>query len=66
MEAVAARYDELANPEGADRLAAAIPGSRKVLIDDAGHMPQLEKSEEFNRIVAEFLRPARNVSSRPN
>jgi len=60
------RYDELANPEGADRLAAAIPGSRKVLIDDAGHMPQLEKSEEFNRIVAEFLRPSRNVSSRPN
>ena len=50
------KYDELANPAGADRLADAIPGSHKVLIDGAGHPPQLEKSEEFNRIVGEFLR----------
>ena len=50
------KYDELANPAGADRLADAIPGSHKVLIDGAGHLPQLEKSEEFNRIVGEFLR----------
>ncbi len=58
------RYDEVANPIGADRLANAIPGSRKVLIDDAGHLPQLEKSEEFNRIVAEFLRQGRSPTSR--
>lgn len=49
------KYDELANPAGADRLERAIPGSRKVIIDDCGHMPQLEKSDEFNRIVREFL-----------
>ena len=51
------RYDELADPTGADRLANLIPGSRKVLIDDAGHLPQAEKPEEFNRIVTEFLKP---------
>jgi len=49
------KYDELANPSGADRLAAAIPGSRKVIIDNCGHMPQIEKAAEFNQIVREFL-----------
>jgi pimeloyl-ACP methyl ester carboxylesterase len=49
------KYDELANPAGADRLAATISGSRRVLIDDCGHLPQLEKSAEFNRIVTDFL-----------
>jgi pimeloyl-ACP methyl ester carboxylesterase len=49
------KYDELANPAGADRLAAAIPGSRKVIIDNCGHMPQLEKASEFNELVREFL-----------
>jgi 4,5:9,10-diseco-3-hydroxy-5,9,17-trioxoandrosta-1(10),2-diene-4-oate hydrolase len=49
------KYDELANPAGADRLEQAIPGSRKIIIDNCGHMPQLEKAEEFNRLVREFL-----------
>ncbi len=49
------KYDELANPAGADRLEQAIPGSRKVIIDNCGHMPQLEKAGEFNRLVADFL-----------
>ncbi|HMD33662.1 MAG TPA: alpha/beta fold hydrolase [Vicinamibacterales bacterium] len=49
------KYDELANPSGADRLAAAIPGSRTVIIDNCGHMPQIEKAAEFNQIVREFL-----------
>ena len=50
------KYDELANPAGADRLEKAIPGSKKIMIDDCGHMPQLEKSDEFNRLVREFLK----------
>ena len=49
------KYDELANPAGADRLEQAIHGSRKVIIDNCGHMPQLEKAGEFNRLVADFL-----------
>jgi len=53
------KYDELANPAGADRLERAIPGSQKVVIDNCGHMPQLEKADEFNRLVREFLTKAR-------
>jgi len=49
------RYDELANPAGADRLEKTIPGARKVIIDNCGHMPQLERADEFNRIVRDFL-----------
>ena len=53
------QYDELAalaNPAGADRLEQAIPGSTKVIIDDCGHLPQIEKPDEFNRLVRDFLR----------
>jgi len=49
------KYDELANPAGADRLAQTIPGSKKVIIDNCGHMPQIEKAAEFNQLVREFL-----------
>jgi 2-hydroxy-6-oxonona-2,4-dienedioate hydrolase len=49
------KYDELANPAGAERLEKAIPGARKVIIDNCGHMPQLERADEFNRLVREFL-----------
>ena len=49
------KYDELADPAGADRLERAITGSRKVIIDNCGHMPQLEKTEEFNRLIRDFL-----------
>jgi len=40
---------------GADRLEKTIPGARKVIIDNCGHMPQLERADEFNRLVREFL-----------
>lgn len=49
------KYDELANPSGADRLERTIPGARKIIIDNCGHMPQLEKADEFNRLVRDFL-----------
>jgi 2-hydroxy-6-oxonona-2,4-dienedioate hydrolase len=49
------KYDELANPAGADRLERTVPGAKKVIIDNCGHMPQLEKADEFNRIVRDFL-----------
>jgi len=50
------KYDELANPAGADRLEKAIQGSKKVIVDDCGHLPQLEKADEFNRLVRDFLK----------
>jgi len=56
------KYDELANPAGADRLEKTIPGARKVIIDNCGHMPQLEKADEFNRLVREFLTAAKSTN----
>jgi pimeloyl-ACP methyl ester carboxylesterase len=55
------RYDELADPAGADRLERTIAGARKVLIDNCGHMPQLERPDEFNRLVRDFLGGARGT-----
>ena len=56
------KYDELANPAGADRLEKAIPGARKVIIDNCGHMPQLERADEFNRLVRDFLVNAKTTN----
>lgn len=39
----------------ADLITSRIPGSRKVTIKDAAHLPSLERPEEFNRIVLDFL-----------
>ena len=48
-------YDELANPVGGDRLEHTIPGARTVIIDNGGPMPPLERADEFNRLVHDFL-----------
>jgi pimeloyl-ACP methyl ester carboxylesterase len=53
------KYDELASPAGADRLEKTIPGAKKVIIDNCGHLPQLERAAEFNQIVRQFLQAAR-------
>jgi 3-oxoadipate enol-lactonase len=39
----------------ADRLAAGIPGAERATIADAAHLPNLERPEEFDRIVLDFL-----------
>jgi 3-oxoadipate enol-lactonase len=39
----------------ADLLAAEIPGAIKRVIADAAHAPSLERPEEFNRLVLDFL-----------
>jgi 3-oxoadipate enol-lactonase len=39
-----------------DSLVQKIPGARRVIIDDAGHMVNMEKPAEFNRAVLTFLR----------
>ena len=48
--------DKLSPTTNADKLNAAIKGSRKVIIDKAGHFPFLEHPEEFNQAVIEFLK----------
>ena len=49
--------DKLSPPVNADKLNAVIVGSRKVLIDKAGHYPFIEHPDQFNQAVREFLKP---------
>ena len=42
--------------EIADVLAASIPGARKAVIEGAGHLPSLERPDELNRLLLDFLR----------
>ena len=42
--------------EIADVLATAIPGARKAVIEGAGHLPSLERPDELNRLLLDFLR----------
>lgn len=39
----------------AEALAAAIPGARAVTIEGAGHLPSLERPDELNRLLLDFL-----------
>ena len=45
----------------ADLMEANIPGARKVIIENAGHVPPMEKPEAFNRVLMEFLAPFRKM-----
>lgn len=38
-----------------DEIVAAIPGARRVVIADCGHLPTLERPEVVNRLLAEWL-----------
>ncbi len=40
----------------ADRFLASIPGSRKVVFEGCGHLPQEERAEETARQIADFIR----------
>jgi len=65
------RYDTWIPPRDADRFAADIPGAR-VLMMEAGHMPQEERPAETAARVEEFLgaepsaAPARPESPAPS
>jgi pimeloyl-ACP methyl ester carboxylesterase len=39
----------------ADLLGGAIPGSRKTVMSGTAHLPNMERPEEFNRLVLDFL-----------
>jgi pimeloyl-ACP methyl ester carboxylesterase len=49
------REDAWVPVEHADRFVAAIPGSRKVVIEGCGHLPQEERPAEVTRLLQEFL-----------
>ncbi len=39
----------------AEKLAATIPGARKIVLPNTAHVPNMEQPEEFNRLVLDFL-----------
>jgi len=49
-------HDEIGSPESADEPLGDIANSRKVIVPNAGHLPQVEQPEMFNRVVREFIR----------
>jgi 3-oxoadipate enol-lactonase len=53
--AIVGAADNAVIQEIADLMAAQAPHARKVVIDDAGHHPNMEHPEEFNALVLEFL-----------
>lgn len=48
-------HDEFVRPEHSDYLVATIPGARKVLLPGTGHFAMLQRPDDFNRALLEFL-----------
>ncbi|MEO0630289.1 MAG: alpha/beta hydrolase [Planctomycetota bacterium] len=49
------RQDVVTPPEAAEQFHAALPNSKLVWFDDCGHVPMMEKSEEFSAEMRRFL-----------
>jgi pimeloyl-ACP methyl ester carboxylesterase len=48
--------DTVTPPDGARRMAAAIPGARLVVVPAAAHVPPVEQPAETTTAIREFLR----------
>ncbi|MGH7494651.1 MAG: alpha/beta fold hydrolase [bacterium] len=53
---IAGTADALIPHAESESMARAIPGAQLALIEGAGHLPSLEKPEEMNRVLREWLR----------
>ncbi len=49
------RSDRIVSPRGANIFDARIPLSQKVIFDNTGHAPMIERPSRFNRLLDEFL-----------
>ena len=58
------KQDRVLHVDNAALLQQKIPGSRKVLIEEAGHVPMMEKPEETAQLFLDFLREV--ATSAPN
>lgn len=52
---VAGDHDPLVTPEIAYGLAGAAPNARAEVLEGCGHLPNMERPDEFNRILTSFL-----------
>ena len=52
------RNDRMVALSGSRRLMQAVPHARLAVLESCGHIPMLEQPEQFNRLVADFLRSA--------
>lgn len=49
------QHDALLPPSDGELLDRLVPNSRLVVLDESGHIPQLEQADEFNEALREFL-----------
>jgi pimeloyl-ACP methyl ester carboxylesterase len=49
------RNDKIVPVGGAHEYERLIPGSRKVIFEDTGHVPMIERPHRFNRVLEDFL-----------
>ena len=49
------RQDKIVPVAGAHEYERLIPGSRKVIFEDTGHVPMIERPHRFNGLLDEFL-----------
>jgi len=50
------RNDRLVGLSGSRRVLRALPHARLAVLERCGHLPMLEQPQQFNRVVADFLR----------
>src|SRR5256885_310064 len=53
---IGSTHDTLYPRHIAEDMARRIPGARLVIIEEAGHLSNLDRPQEFNRALGEFLR----------
>ena len=56
LKAVQGKEDQITPPDCGEIYRGAIPDARLLTIAGAGHMPEMEKPEEFVRAVGDFLK----------
>lgn len=61
---VEGRNDKLLPAGWAANIAAQIPGARSVIVDNAGHCPQIEQPSTVNELLLRFLAQADQDSPR--
>ncbi len=62
---IVGRQDEFTPVAKAQEIQQNVQGSKLVIIEDAGHMPNLEHPDEFNKIVLGFLEKNKPPAGEP-